>query len=189
VIVNATKRIRSHDLKDGSVIWECAGGTINAIPSPIAADGIAYVMSGYGGASAVAVPLDSKGDLGSGGKVLWRASKGTPYVPSPALAGERLYFTMANVAAYTVMDTKTGKSIIDRVRLPEVTQFYASPVVANGRVYLVDRDGVSLVLKASDKLEVMATNRLDDAIDASPVTVGRQLFLRGEKHLYCIEEN
>ena len=62
-------------------------------------------------------------------------------------------------------------------------------MIAAGRVYFVDRTGVSLVLKQADRFEVLATNPLDDAIDASPVAVGRQLFLRGEKHLYCIEGN
>jgi outer membrane protein assembly factor BamB len=187
VIVNGTKRIRSYDLKDGSELWQCAGMTVNAIPSPLAQDGIAYVMSGYTGAGAVAVSLDSRGDLGLDGKVLWRANKGMPYVPSAALAGDRLYFTMANTPGYTVMDIKTGKSLIDRERLPDMTSFYASPIVAAGRIYFVDRTGAALVLKQADKLEVLAMNKLDDAIDASPVAVGRQLFLRGEKYLWCIE--
>jgi outer membrane protein assembly factor BamB len=187
VIVNGTKRIRSYDLQTGAELWQCGGMTVNAIPSPVAANGIAYVMSGYTGAGAVAVPLDSRGDLGMDGKVLWRANKGTPYVPSPVLAGERLYFTSANTPLYSVLDIKTGKAIVDRERLPDVTSFYASPIVAAGRIYLVDRTGTTLVLKQADRVDVLATNKLDDAIDASPVAVGRQLFLRGEKYLYCVE--
>ena len=60
-------------------------------------------------------------------------------------------------------------------------------MAAAGRVYLVDRDGTTLVIRQGDRLEVLATNRLDDPIDASPAVAGRQLFLRGEKYLYCIE--
>ncbi|MBI1832885.1 MAG: PQQ-binding-like beta-propeller repeat protein [Planctomycetes bacterium] len=188
VIVNGTNRIRSHDLATGEVIWECAGMTTNAIPSPVAANGIAYVMSGYGAAAAVAVPLDSKGDLGLDGKVVWRLSKGgTPYVPSPLLAGDRLYFTLANKALLSIVDAKTGATLLDRARLDGLSDFYASPIAAAGRIYLVDRAGTTLVLRQSDKLEVLATNKLDDPIDASPVAVGRQLFLRGERYLYCLE--
>ena len=187
VIVNGTKRVRSYDLENGAELWQCAGMSINAIPSPIAANGIAYVMSGYGAFSAVAISLDSRGDLGSDGKVVWRSSKGTPYVPSPLLAGDRLYFTKANVPLFTVLDIKTGKALVDSERLPNVESFYASPIAAAGRIYLVDRAGTTLVLRQSDRLEVLATNRLDDPIDASPVAVGRQLFLRGERYLYCIE--
>jgi outer membrane protein assembly factor BamB len=186
VILNATKRIRGHDLKDGKELWQVGGMTTNAIPSAVAANGIAYVMSGYGAGSAVAIPLDARGEL-SDDKLLWRTKAGTPYVPSPALAGDRLYFTQANVNLYTVLDTKSGKAIIDRQRMPDVTSFYASPIVAAGRIYFVDQKGVALVLRQSDKFEVLATNVLDDLIDASPAAVGRQLFLRGEKHLYCIE--
>lgn len=187
VIVNGTNRIRSYNIKDGSLLWQCAGMTVNAIPSAVADDNFAYVMSGYRGAAAVAVPLDARGDLDTDGKVAWRVSKGMPYVPSPVLAGGRLYFTQTNANIYTVLDAKTGKAIIDGERLPEVTNFYASPIAAAGRIYLVDRDGVGLVLRQADRLEVLAVNRLEDAIDASPVAVGRTLFLRGEKHLYCIE--
>ncbi|MBM3993579.1 MAG: hypothetical protein FJ303_05425 [Planctomycetes bacterium] len=188
VIVNGTKRVRSHDLATGEVIWECAGMTTNAIPSPIAEGGIAYVMSGYGTAAAVAVPLDSKGDLGLDGKVQWRMTKGgTPYVPSPLLLGGRLYFTLANKALLSIADAKTGAILLDRERLNGLSDFYASPMAAAGRIYLVDRAGTTLVIRQSDKLEVLATNKLDDPIDASPVAVGRQLFLRGEQFLYCIE--
>ena len=88
----------------------------------------------------------------------------------------------------TSLDIKTGKAILDRERLPNQKSFYASPVAAAGRIYLVDRDGTTVVLKQGDKLEVLATNRLGDAVDASPALVGKQLFLRGEKYLYCIEE-
>jgi hypothetical protein len=60
-------------------------------------------------------------------------------------------------------------------------------MTAAGRVYFVDRSGTTVVLKAGDTLDVIAVNKLDDTIDASPVAVGKQLFLRGEKFLYCIE--
>jgi outer membrane protein assembly factor BamB len=187
VIVNATKRIRSYDLETGQELWECGGMTTNAIPSAIAANGRAYLVSGYKGAGAVAVSLDASGDVTGTDKVLWQYGKGTPYVPSPLLMDGRLYFTQGNDQHLTILDATTGKPLLEAKRLPGAKSFYASPVGAAGKVYLVDRDGTTLVLKAGDKLEVLATNRLDDAIDASPAVVGKQLFLRGEKHLYCIE--
>jgi outer membrane protein assembly factor BamB len=186
VIVNATKRIRSYDVTDGKVIWECGGMTTNAIPSAVAVKDVVYVMSGYRGAAAVAIPLDSEGDVTD--KVRWQYDRGTPYVPSPLLAGERLYFTQANSAVLTSLDVKTGKPVLDRVRLEAQTSYYASPVAAAGRIYFVDRDGTTVVIKQGDKLGVLATNRLNDPIDASPALAGKQLFLRGEKYLYCIEE-
>ena len=65
---------------------------------------------------------------------------------------------------------------------------YASPVGAAGRVYLTGRDGSFMVIKAGPKLEVLATNKLDDRFDASPAAVGRELFLRGHANVYCIAE-
>jgi outer membrane protein assembly factor BamB len=188
VIVNGTKRIRSYDFNSGKLLWECGGMTVNPIPSPLADEARVYCMSGYTGSAACAVPLDSHGDL-KDHQLAWRHTHGTPYVPSPLLIGDRLYFTQANSPLLTVLDAKQGTPVLDRVRLPGQQSFYASPVAAAGRIYLVDRKGVTLVLRQSDKLEILATNRLDDAIDASPALVGKQVFLRGEKYLYCIEDH
>jgi hypothetical protein len=88
----------------------------------------------------------------------------------------------------TCLDVKTGKPLIDRERLPGINSLYASPVGAKDRIYFTGRDGAVVVIKQADKLEVLATNRLGEGIDASPAIVGKQLFLRGDKHLYCIEE-
>ena len=186
VIMNGTTRIRSHDLATGEVIWSCAGMTTNAIPSVVKFEDSVIAVSGYGGAAAVSVPLNSKGDLAlTHGN--WRKAKGTPYVPSPTLVGNRLYFTQANVNVLTVLDAKTGKTILDGERLPGTTQFYASPITAAGRVYFMDRSGTTVILKVGDSLDVIATNKLGEAVDASPVAVGKELFLRADKHLYCIK--
>jgi outer membrane protein assembly factor BamB len=187
VIVNATKRVRSYDLATGQVLWQCGGQTVNAIPSPVAGNNVVYCMSGYGGSAAYAIPLDAKGDLTDTKKVLWHYGKATPYVPSPLLADDRLYFTQGNNPLLTCLDAKTGAALLDRARLPGLASLYASPVAAADHMYVVGRDGTTLVLKRSPTLEVLATNRLDDPIDASPAIVGKQLFLRGEKFLYCIE--
>jgi hypothetical protein len=161
--------------------------TVNAIPSAVAEGQVVYCVSGYRGAAAVAVALDGAGDVTDTNKVLWRYGRGTPYVPSPLLLGDRLYFTQTNEPLLTSLDVRTGKPVLDRERLPGLGTLYASPVAAAGRIYVVDREGTTLVLKAGDKLDVLATNRLDDPVDASPVAVGKQLFLRGAKSLYCIE--
>jgi outer membrane protein assembly factor BamB len=187
VVQNGTTRVRGYDLETGQELWQCGGMTTNAIPSAVARDGVVYCMSGYQGSFACAIPLGGRGDLTATDWVLWRYTTGTPYVPSPLLLGDRLYFTQANNALLTSLDIHTGKPILDRRRLPGQASFYGSPVAAAGRIYLVDRDGTALVLKEGDKLEILATNRLADHFDASPAMVGKQLFLRGQKNLYCIE--
>jgi outer membrane protein assembly factor BamB len=188
VIVNGTGFIHSYDLPTGKELWRCGGMTTNAIPSAVADSDTVYVMSGYRGTAAVAISLDASGDMTDGPAVKWRYGRGTPYVPSPVLVNGRLYFTQANTNEMTCLDAAAGKPLIDRERLPGVNSFYASPIAAAGRLYFVDQSGTTLVLKQADKLEVLATNKLDDPIDASPVAVGRQMFLRGQKYLYCIEQ-
>ena len=116
VILNGTTRVRAYDIANGQVIWECAGMTTNAIPSAVAKDGMVYVMSGYRGAAAVAVPLDAVGELKDADKIAWRYAKGTPYVPSPLLLDNRLWFTQANTQVLTVLDIKSGKPVIDQER-------------------------------------------------------------------------
>ncbi len=188
IITNGTTRIRSYDLATGGVLWECAGMTVNPIPSPVPFGHSVICVSGYRGAAAVSIPLSSKGDLGEKGKVNWRYVSGTPYVPSPVVVGETIWFTQRNEPILTILNAKTGQVIINKERLPQVQSFYASPISAAGRVYFVDRSGTTAVLKAGESVDVLAINKLDDTIDASPVAVGKQLFLRGNRYLYCIEK-
>ena len=187
VIVNGTNRIRSYDLATGKELWTCAGMTVNSIPSAVAGDGTVYVMSGYRGAAAVAVSLDARGEVGPGNGLLWKYDKGTPYVPSPLLLNGRLYFTQANQNPLTILDAKSGKPLLEQERLRGTTSFYSSPISAAGRIYLVGQDGTTLVFKEGDQPELIARNKLNDPIDATPALAGSQLFLRAHSRLYCVE--
>ena len=93
-----------------------------------------------------------------------------------------------HVNRLTGTDVTTGKPLIDAERVAGLSGVYASPIGASDRVYLVGRDGTCVVIKNADKYEVLATNRLDDPIDASPAAVDKELFLRSSKHLYCIAD-
>lgn len=186
VIVSATGMVRSYDLKTGEQIWEIGGMTTNVIPSPVTADGIVYLTSGFRGAALLAVKLGGKGDLTGTDAVVWSHNKGTPYVPSPLLYDNRLYFFSGNEARLSCFDVKTGKALYETQRVEDLEGVYASPVGAAGRVYLVGRNGTTVVIKHADAIDVVATNILDDRIDASPAVAGNELFLRGQSYLYCI---
>jgi outer membrane protein assembly factor BamB len=187
IILLATKFIRSYDLADGRVLWKCGGLTVNCIPSAVRYGDSVICMSGYRGAAAFRIALDAQGDVTGTDKILWTYKRGTPYVPSPLLSGDRLYFTQTNEPLLTCLNGRTGEVILDRARLRALSSLYGSPMEADGRIYLTDRDGTTMVLQRGDTLNVLSVNRLDEPIDASPAVVGRQLFLRGAKHLYCIE--
>ncbi len=189
VITAASKLVRSYDLKDGKIIWQCSGLTGNVIPAPVAEGDVIYCMSGYKGYSLLALPLFAKGDISKSDDIVWVRRQGTPYISSPLLYDGMLYFNQSNSAILSCVDSKTGATIIKRTRLPGLSNIYASPVAANGRVYITGRRGITLVLQRAKTLKVLATNRLDDLIDASPALAGSQLFLRGKKFLYCIAED
>ena len=78
--------------------------------------------------------------------------------------------------------------LLKRTRLPDLANVYASPVGAADRIYITGRDGTTLVIKRSAELQILATNRLADTINASPALAGDQLFLRGRQFLYCIQQ-
>jgi outer membrane protein assembly factor BamB len=188
VVTAATGKIRSYDLATGNVVWECGGLTRNVIPSPVAADGIVYAMSGYSGNALLAIRLGRAGDLTGTDAIAWSYKKNTPYVPSPLLYGNRLYFLAVNNGVLSCLDVKLGRLLIDAMKIDALPGVYASPLGASGRVYLVGRNGATVVIRQSDTFDVLATNQLDEKFDASPAAVGKELFLRGQSHLYCIAE-
>ncbi len=186
VIVNASSKVRSYDLATGKEIWSAGPLGGNVIPTPVAGHGMVYSMSGYTGPKLLAIKLGRTGDLSDTDAIAWSRNRDTPYVPSPLLYGDRLYFSKGTEATLSILNAKTGQPSVEAQRLESVRGLYASPVGAAGRVYIVGRDGNAVVLKDSDKVEILATNKLNDGFDASPVIVGNQLFLRGKQNLYCI---
>jgi len=187
-VVSATGKIRSYDVASGDVLWECGGLTRNVIPCPVADAGTVYCMSGFRGNALLAIRLGRTGDLTDGDAIAWKHNKSTPYVPSPLLYSGKLYFFANNNGVLTCLDTKAGEPLFEAQKLEELSGVYASPLGAAGRVYLPGRNGVTVVLKQSDKLEVLAVNRLEEKFDAPPAAAGKDLFLRGREYLYCITE-
>ena len=189
VITNAKNRTRSYDLTTGKLVWECGGQASNPIPAPIVRDGIVYCMTGFRGYALYAIPLDTRGDLTNSDKVAWRRNDGAPYVASPLIYDNLLYFTKERRGILSCVDATTGKDVYSNQRLSGISTLYASLTGAAGRVYITGRSGTTLVIKRGPKYEVLATNSLDEGVDASLAIVGKQLFLRGKNHLYCIAQD
>lgn len=187
VIVNGTNRVRSYDLNTGEVIWQCGGQVLAAIPCPVTDGKLAFAMTGYTGNALFAIPLDATGDITDTDQIAWkRKEPGTPYVPSPLLYGELLYFTGSNRGILSCLNAETGEPVIDRKRLEGISNIYASPVGAADHIYITGRDGTTVVIKRGSDPAIVATNKLDDRVDASAAIVGGELFIRGHEHLYCI---
>jgi outer membrane protein assembly factor BamB len=188
IVVNGTNRARSYDPADGKVLWECGGQTLNVVPTPVAGFGMVFCTSGFRGSSLQAIALGRGGDLTGTDAVRWEIKRNTPYVPSPLLYGERLYFFAVNTPRLSCVDARTGEAHFSAEEIEGLRGVYASPVGAADRVYLAGREGAVAVIRNGDRLEILALNRLEDGFDASPAIVGNDLYLRGKKNLYCFEK-
>ncbi|MBL9190326.1 MAG: PQQ-like beta-propeller repeat protein [Opitutaceae bacterium] len=187
-VIAATSLTRSYDTVTGELVWEAAGQTVNVIPTPVTGHGFVYVTSGFQGSSLQAIKLTARGDVTGTDQIAWHVRRSTPYVPSPVLSGERIYFSKSNDAYLSCVNALTGEFHYQDQPIEGMRGIYASPVAANGHLYVVGRFGQTTVLKDAAKFEVVATNKLNDNFDASPVAVDRELFLRGHEYLYCIAE-
>lgn len=185
VIVNALK-VKSYDLEDGKIIWECGGQTNNPVPTPMLSGDNIICMTGWRGSACYCIPLDSKGDVSD--NVAWSHHGNLgPYVPSGVLYKGTVYGTKQKTAYLTAIDSKSGETVIETTRLNGIKTLYSSLVAANDHIYLTGRSGKTLVLKHGNKVDIVSTNDLGEPVDTTPALVDNQIYIRGAKHLFCFE--
>jgi len=178
------------DLWTGEQLWFARTGiNDDMIPTPVIVDGVAYVHGGgpkqHG---SLAVRLGGRGDV-TETHVLW-SSKNVASPPSPVIVDGLMYWADAYGSTCCV-DTRTGE-LRYREKLPVTEKFaiYASPVAAEGRIYIVTRKGGTFVLPAQPEFKILAHNRFaSDASDfnGSPAISGQRLLLRSNRFLYCVQ--
>lgn len=189
VAISAANRIRSYDLASGALIWECGGLSRNVVAGPVSDEGILIAGSSYEKQAILGIRLDgAKGDITGGEQVAWIRRYDTPYVPALLLYQGNVYFLRHYQGVLTCLNAKSGEEVYSRARLSGIRNVYSSPVAADGRIYITSMDGVTVVFTAGADPNVLAQNRLDDNFSASAALAGKELFLRGEKSLYCIAE-
>jgi outer membrane protein assembly factor BamB len=188
IIVTGTTRVRSYDPESGKILWESGGLGANAIPVPVYQNGVVYVMSGYRDPRLMAIKLGKEGDLSGSDSIVWSHTRGVSYTTSPVLHDNKLYVVTDN-GMISAFNATTGEPHYAQVRLPKAYNLKASPVGANGKLYLATEDGDVVVVRMGEKFEVIATNTLEDQMFIStPVIVAGELFLRGPNHLFCISQ-
>ncbi|MGI9457187.1 MAG: PQQ-binding-like beta-propeller repeat protein, partial [Aeoliella sp.] len=187
IVMNGQTCARSYDLETGEELWRCGGQTQRPVASAVAAGGLVFVGSGHRGSYLGAFRPDGKGDIAGTPSVVWTQTRDTPDIASPLLSGERLYFFKGKSGVISCVDATTGHPHYATKRT-ELRQIYASPIAAGGHVYLTDRDGTTVVIEDADELNVVATNSVGETVDATPAPVENELYIRGEKHLFCIAE-
>ncbi len=189
LVVNGSNRVRAYDPENGKVIWECGGLSQNICASPVFLDGYLIAGSSYEKRGMIGVPVaEAKGDMTRSAKV-WRHQHLTPYVPSLLAYDGQVYFLRHYQGIVSRLETKTGKESAKPVRLQGFWEIYASPVAAAGKIFITDRQGTTVVLNHKKWPQVLSVNQIDDRVNASLALVGNEIYIRGEKFLYCIAES
>ncbi|MGH9199836.1 MAG: PQQ-binding-like beta-propeller repeat protein [Vicinamibacterales bacterium] len=192
LITNASNFVRGYDPRTGRELWKLGGSSKITAPTPIFANGLHIVASGRAPERPVfAIRAGSKGDLTlakgemENAQVAWSKTGRGSYMPTP-LAYRGLLYVLANNGVFDAYDIATGKEIY-RQRLPSIGSGYsASPVAADGRIYLSSEDGDMLVIAAGPTFTHVATNTMNETLMATPALADGVMYVRGASTLFAI---
>jgi outer membrane protein assembly factor BamB len=172
------------DPRDGTELWQCRVLKDYLCPTPIAQDGIIFVL-GY--QRAAAVRAGGRGDVTSS-HVQWTINKGTE-ICTPVYHDGHLYWAHQEDGIAYCLNAKTGKVVYEDRLNPRPGRMYASGVLAEGRLYYVSREKGTYVVAAEPRFRLLAHNQIetdDSVFNASPAISHGQLLLRSDKFLYCV---
>lgn len=197
IITPGTGKVRAYDL-DGKLLWWFKGMSGITIATPYADNGLLYISSGFVASKQrplYAIRPGASGDISlakdetRNSAIAWSYPAAGPYNPTTLVYQGRLYvlYDRGMIAAF---DAKTGKRLYEPQKLPEGKHFTASPWAYNGRIFCLNEDGVTFVVRAGEKFELLGTNKLgdDDMCMASPAMVGDRLLIRTSGQLYCLRK-
>jgi len=197
IVTPGTDKVRSYDL-EGKLLWWFTGMSKITIATPYTDQGLLYVSAGYVNDDRrplYAIRPGASGDISLGAdqtsnaSIAWSHPKAAPYNPTTLVYDGRLYvlYDRAMIACFRAL---TGEVVYERQRLPQGLHFTASPWAYNGKVFCLDEDGVTFVLRAGDEFELLHTNKLadDDMCMATPAIVGDRLLIRTSARVYCVRQ-
>ena len=188
IVVSASERVHAYDIETGKSIWQATGLGMNTIPQPVQSGDTVIVMSGYRNPNLLAIKLGRTGDLTGTDAIAWTTTRGLWYTPSPVLHENKLY-VLTDTAQLTCFNATTGEAHYQQMRFDKPYNIKASPVGANGKLYISTEEGDVAVVRMGEKFEVLATNTLaDQSFIAAPAVAGGDLFLRSRTHLFRISE-
>ncbi len=177
---------RGYDLADGKELWRSSGLSSRPVATPIVKGNIGFFASSRQGSVLDAYYLDREGDIS--GESAWSINDKTPDCPSMLLSDNRLFFIAANRGIVSCANADDGSLFFGAQRLPTIESVYSSPVAANGKVFITGRQGNTVVIKDGNDYEIVAENNVGEPVDATLALMENQIFIRGSKHLFCIEE-
>jgi outer membrane protein assembly factor BamB len=183
LIINSSERIDAYDPTNGQLLWHAGSERQTPIPSAVFHDGTIYLSRGYRNSDILALRAGGRGDV-SASHLLWRLPNGGSYAPSIVQYQGLLYMTN-EVGVVTCAAADTGTPVW-KERLGGI--FFASPVAADGKIYLLSETGEMYVLRAGRKAEVLAKNDLGERFLASPAISNGMIFLRADGRLFAIAQ-
>ncbi|HEX8185472.1 MAG TPA: PQQ-binding-like beta-propeller repeat protein [Blastocatellia bacterium] len=194
LITNATRAVRGYDPTTGKELWKLVGNPEVTATTPIAWNDLIYICNSYRPNQPIyAIRAGAVGDISlkngatSSEHVAWSMQRGGTYMPTPIIYGDYLY-TCANHGVMACYNAKTGERIYQQRIADKGGSFSASPVAADGKVYLSSEDGEIFVVKAGPKHELLATNPMGEVLMATPAISDGMIFVRGQHNLFAIAD-
>lgn len=187
LVVATHGKVLAYDPESGEELWSCDTNiTWYMVPGAVAADGVVYVLGGRSGTAGLAVRAGGRGDVTATHR-LWTSNKGSN-VTSPVFHDGHLYWMHEKLGIAYCARAETGELAYQK-RIDRAGQIYSSTLLADGRLYYLNRSGRMFVLAAKPEFELLATNELRDGgvFNSSPAVTGKELLLRSDRVLYCVE--
>ena len=178
IITAAAPWVIAYAATNGAEIWRFNGLHGEVTSSPSFGGGNVYAISAY--ENLLAIRPDGSGDVTKTHQA-WTSEDNAPDISSPAATHE-LVFVLSTPGLLTCHDTRTGEKVWEH---DFKTEFFASPTIADGRVYLFSTGGTAVVIEAERQFQELARAELNEKISASPALVQNRIFIRGHKHLFC----
>ena len=184
VISTGANQAVSYELITGEKLWWIRYVGFSQVPRPLFVHGLVYLVNpALGKPILYAIRPDGRGDV-TNSHVVWTWQRGVPVTPSPLIVGEEIYF-VSDGGILSCLDARKG-TLHWRERLGG--NFSASPAFADGKIFLLDEDGKSTVIRPGRNFDKLAENQLDGRTLASMAIAGRSLLIRSDTHLYRIEK-
>lgn len=183
VVIPGADSMAALDPKTGEAVWFIRYTGYSVIPRPLFANGLVYMSTSFDSPSLIAIRPDGSGDV-TDSHIAWQVKRGAPHTPSLLLVGEELYM-VADKGIVTCLDAKTGDQIWqERIG----GNFSASPIYADGKIYLQSEEGKGMVLKPGRTFEKLAENGFGERTLASYAVADSAIFVRTDKALYRVQE-
>ena len=194
VLVWGAEHVTVHNAQDGKLLWSCGGFNPEsneywpAVASMVIAGDIALVPYGRadrGQPRLHGIKLGGSGDLAAAGQRAWKREDVGTFVTTPAEYKGRVYI-VRDRGEVVCLDPATGQTLWSDALPKASASFYSSPLIAGGKLYAAREDGVVFVARVESKFELLAENKMDERVIASPVPASNRLLIRGEQHLFCV---